>query len=154
VRLARDGDLHGGGEGAEVVERAQRLGEDHVGADGDIGLGAGNGGGHALVGRGVGARHDDEVAIWFARNGGLHTRDHLGSGDQVFAGEMAAELGRNLVFNMHGSDAGGRHLADGAGGIVPAGVDVDQQRQVDALGNAAGVDEHIGQLGLPISGRP
>ena len=51
-----------------------------------------------------------------------------------------------LVFDMHRSGSGALHGADGAGdveGASPAGVDVDQQRQVGDLGDAADVDQHI-----------
>jgi len=62
---------------------------------------------------------------------------------------MAAPFGGDLVFEVHGRDAGAGELANGAGdveGVAPARIDVDQQRQVDPRGDAAGVAENILQV--------
>jgi hypothetical protein len=59
---------------------------------------------------------------------------------------VAAALGAHLVLNMHGSRPGLDHGADGAGDVersAPAGVDVDQQRKVDHIGNPPNIRQHI-----------
>ena len=146
--VCEHGDAECGGEGPVVGERGEGFGEDHVGAGGDIGLGAGEGGGEAFDARGVGAGHDDEGGIGFAGDGGAHAGGHRGRGDELFAGEVAAEFRGDLVFEVNRGGAGGGDFPDGGRGIVPTGVDVDQERERDAAGDAADVDEDVGEGGV------
>ncbi len=127
-------------------ELGHGFGKDHVGAGGDVGLGALDCAGQALAGQRVGARHDDELRIGARIDGGFDAIDHFFGGDELLAGAMAAALGAHLVFDVHGGCAGLDHLADGARdveGAAPAGVDVDEQRQGAGVGDAADVGEHV-----------
>ena len=86
----------------------------------------------AFAGEGVGAGHEDELVVGAGVDGGLDAVDHLFGWNEFFAGAVAAALGADLVFDVHGGGAGLDHRADGAGdveGAAPAGVDVDEQRQ-------------------------
>ncbi|MET3714094.1 hypothetical protein ABMD26_000342 [Pseudomonas sp. PvP001] len=64
---------------------------------------------------------------------------------------MATALGAHLVFDVHGRGAELDHRLDGAGDIkgrrAETGVDVDQQRQIAHIGDAAHVGQHIVQTG-------
>ena len=63
---------------------------------------------------------------------------------------MATTLLRNLIFDVHGSGACRNHLLDGAGDIeraTPAGIDVDQQRSFNLVGDATHVGQHIIERG-------
>jgi hypothetical protein len=66
----------------------------------------------------------------------------------MLARQVAAELGRDLVLQVHGGGAGGGHLPDRAGGVVPAGVDIDQQRQINPLRDPARIGQDVGKLGF------
>ena len=71
---------------------------------------------------------------------------HFFGCDEFLAGAMAAALGADLVFDVHGGRAGIDHGADGAGdveGAAPAGVDVDEQRERGGGGDAADVGEDV-----------
>jgi hypothetical protein len=66
----------------------------------------------------------------------------------LFAGQVPAEFRRDLVFHV---DGGGTGCGDGADcfcGVFPTGVDVDQEREFDAIRDATDVDENIGQRGV------
>ena len=76
----------------------------------------------------------------------LDAVDHLVARDDFLARAVAAALGADLVFHVHGAGAGLDHRADGARDVecaAPAGVDVDQQRQRGHVGDAAHVDQHV-----------
>lgn len=151
---------HGGGEFPIVVERGERLGEYHIGPGGDIGLGAGDGGGHAFNGRSVGACHNDKFGVGPSVNGGLEAVAHLRGGNEFLARAVTAAFGGDLVFDVHCGYTGPAHLADGAGNVEcvsPAGIDVDEERQGDGAGDSAGVCEDVvkaghAEIGQPIGG--
>jgi hypothetical protein len=62
-----------------------------------------------------------------------------------------AALGADLVFDMHGGGAELDQRLDGARDVegrgAEAGVDIDQQRQVAHVGDAAHVGQHVIQIG-------
>ena len=88
------------GELAVLVERRERLGEDHVGAGLDVALRALDRRLLAFDRVRVGARHDDELAVGAAVDGGLDAVDHLVGGDELLARPVAAALGLHLVFDV------------------------------------------------------
>ena len=146
--VREDGDVERGREGAVVGEGREGFGENHVGAGGDVGVGAGEGGGEAFDAGGIGAGHDDEGGIGLAGDGGADAGGHFGGGDELFAGEVAAEFRGDLVFEVNRGGAGGGDFPDGGGGIGPTGVDVDEERERDAAGDAADVGEDVGEGGV------
>ena len=76
-------------------------------------------------------------------DGGFHAVDHFFKRNNGFVGAVAAAFLRHLVFEMHGGHAGFFHGFDGAGDIecaAPTGVDIDQKRGVDIIGDALCVD--------------
>ena len=82
---------------------SHRLGKDHVGARGHVGLGALDRCGQTLVGQRIGAGHDDELRVGARIDGGLDAVDHFVGGDEFLAGPVAAALGADLVFDVHGA---------------------------------------------------
>ncbi len=64
---------------------------------------------------------------------------------------MAAAFGADLVFDVHRGGAELDHRLDGARDIergrAEAGIDVDQQRQIAYVGDAAHVGQHIVEIG-------
>ena len=78
-------------------------------------------------------------------------RSPISSANHLLARAVAAALGADLVLDVHGGGAGLDQRARGArhveGARAEAGVDVDQQRQVADVGDAADVDEHVVQVG-------
>jgi len=145
--VGEDGNSHSGGERFVVFERAERFSEDHVRARGDVGLGAFDRRGKANNGRGVGARHDDEVRIGFTGDGGADPRNHIGDGNELFTGKVTAKFGRDLILDVYGRDTDVPHLAYGGGGIIPTRIDVDEERKINTTRNPSRVDEHVRELG-------
>ena len=140
------GTPHGFFEAGVHGQIGDGLSEDHIRAGGDIGGTALERGRQSFSGQGVRASHDDEVRVGPGIDGGLDAIDHLLRRNQFLAGPVAAAFAAYLVFDVHGGSPGALHGADGAGdveGASPAGVDIDQQRQVGDLGDAAHVDQHI-----------
>jgi hypothetical protein len=59
---------------------------------------------------------------------------------------VAAALGLHLVLDVQACGAGlgeGSHRAGNVEGAAPAGVDVDHQRNLHGIGDAACVDQHV-----------
>ena len=80
--------------------------------------------------------------------GGLDAVDHLFGRDTIsLPGPMAAALGADLVLDVAGGGAGLDQRLDGAldveGAGAEAGVDVDQQRHIAHIGDAAHIDQHV-----------
>ena len=119
------------------------FGENHVGAGFYAGLGALDGRLQAFNRQCIGARHNHEIGIHAGIDGGFHAVDHFFKRNNGFVGAVAAAFLRHLVFEMHGGHAGFFHGFDGAGDIecaAPTGVDIDQKRGVDIIGDALCVD--------------
>ena len=150
VMLASTGTFTALGELAVLVERGERLGEDHVGAGFDVTLRALDRGLLALDGVRVGARHDHELRVGAAIHRGLDAVDHLVGGDQCLAGAVAAALRLHLVLEVAAGRARADQVRNGARdveGRAPAGVGIDQQRQVAGRGDAADVLADVVQAG-------
>src|SRR5213075_865889 len=78
--------------------------------------------------------------------------DHLLGVDELLARAVPAALGRDLVLDLHRGDAGALELANGARDrvlVAPAGVDVDDQRQLGRSSDARGIGEDVGKLDDP-----
>ncbi len=150
VMLASTGTFTARGELAVLVELVERLGEDHVGAGLDVALRALDRGLLALDGVRVGARHDHEVVVGAAVHRGLDAVHHLGRADQRLARAVAAALGLHLVLEVAARGTGADQVGDGARDVesrAPAGVGVDEQRQVARRGDAAHVLADVVQRG-------
>ncbi len=80
-----------------------------------VGLGALNGGVEAVHCGGVGAGHDEQVLVAAGIARGLDLADHFAGLHHVLAGEVAAALGADLVFEL---DAVGARALQGAHGVV------------------------------------
>ena len=96
--------------------------------------------------RRIGARHDDELVVGARIDGGFHAVDHFSGRHDFLARPVAATLLADLVFQMHGRHARLDERTHGARDVecaAPAGVDVDEQRQVGCIGDAARVDQHV-----------
>ncbi len=128
-----------------------RFREDHVGAGFDAGHRALDRRVQPFHRQRIGARHDDEVVIGAGIDRGLDAVDHFLLADDFLARTMAAALGADLVFDVDGGRAELDHRLDGArdveGRSAEAGVDVDQQRQVADVGDAAHVGQHVVEVG-------
>ena len=97
----------------------------------------------AFYGQRIGARHNHKIGIHAGINGGFNTVDHFFKRNNGFVGAVAAAFLRHLVFEVYGGYAGFFHGFDGAGDIecaAPAGVDIDQKRGVDIIGDALRID--------------
>src|SRR5699024_3323559 len=126
------------------------LGEDQVRSGVGIGLRPVDRRVEALAGTGIGAGADDEVLVAAALDGGLDALGHLGGGDDLFAVEVTAALRVDLVLEVESRDAGVLELLDRAGHIhrlAPAGVGIDEGRQVRHPGDIASVVGHLGHRG-------
>ena len=122
----------------EHVAGEKGFGKDRVGASLDIEAGAGDGAVEAFAGGGVGAGDDDEVAA--GAGGGGDLGGHVVRSGEAFVVEVAAFLGEQLVFEMHGAGAGFLESADGVHDVerfAVAGVAVDKERQARRAGDLA-----------------
>jgi hypothetical protein len=128
-----------------LIERIDRLGEDHVGAGLDTGDRPFNRRLQAFDRDRVGACHDDEVAA--ARvDRGLDAVDHFFLRHDLFAGPVAATLGCDLIFDVHRRGAGLDQRAHGARDVeraAPTGIDVDQKRQIANVRDATDIGQHV-----------
>ena len=81
----------------------------------------------------------------------LDAVDHLGAANELLARPVAAALGADLVLDVHRRRAELDQRLDRArdveGAGAEAGVDVDQQRQVAHVGDAAHVGQHVVEVG-------
>jgi hypothetical protein len=105
----------------------------------------------------IGARHDDELRIGAPVDRGLDAIGHLRRGHQRLARPVAAALGRHLILEMHAGGAGADELTRGAGDVeggAPAGVGIDQQRQLAGAADAAHILADVISAVIPKSGRP
>ena len=94
----------------------------------------------------VGPRDDHEVLVPAGVGRGLDLLDHLLRRDHLAAEHVPAPLGEDLVLELDGADAGPLVLADRAADVqrvAVAGVAVRQHRDVDGLGDVAGVLDHL-----------
>jgi len=123
------------------------LGKDAVGASFHTGDRALDGGVHAFSLDRVGAGNQEEVRIGFGVGGGLYPVHHFVLADDLLARTMTTALGTDLVFDMAGGRTGLDQALDRAldveGARAEAGVDVDHQRQIADIGDAANVDQHV-----------
>ena len=135
------------GEAPVHRELGDRFRKDHVGAGGDVGAGAVERGGQALDRQRVGSSHDDESGVAASVDGGLDPVDHLLRRHQLLVRPVAAALGTDLVFDVHGRRPGLDQRTDGArhveGRRAESGVGIDQQRQRARVGDAADVGQHV-----------
>ena len=145
-QVGQDGHLYSGLEAAVVVQRLHGLGEDHVRTRFHVGHGTLDGGIHAFRGSCIRAGHDDKAVIGAGIHGGLHAVDHFFGGHDLLARAVATALLADLVFHVHSRHTCLDERANGAcdvEGATPAGVDVDHQRHLHGVGNAARVDQHV-----------
>ena len=110
----------------------------------------------AVDGGGIGAGHDDGVAIAACIARGLDLADHFAGFNHFFAIEVAAALGADLVFQL---DAVGPGALQGAHGVVgvqrvaKAGVGIDDQRHLYRVADAGGVVGDVGQAHKALVGQ-
>ena len=144
------------GDARHLVEISRRLDEGGVRAGLREGMGPVDGGIDPVDGAGIGAGDDLQILIAPCIDGGLDLGDHLRQRDHLLAGEMAAFLRKDLVFDL---DAGGTrplqhaHRAGHVDRVAEAGIGVDQQRQVDRVGDRGCRVRDLGQRRQPDIGR-
>src|SRR5690606_3152912 len=133
-------------EGVQVVGG---FGEDGVGAGFHAGMRTFDGGVHPFHRDRIGAGDDVELVIGAGVDGGLHAVGHFLGTDDFLARAVAAALGADLVLDVAAGGAELGEALDGAGNIEggrpEAGVDVDDQRHITDVGDAAHVDQHVVQ---------
>ena len=66
----------------------------------------------------------------------------------MLAGEVPAELGRNLILEVNPRGPGAGDGMHGGRGITPAGVNVHEQGQVHAADDAVDVRQDVHEVGL------
>jgi hypothetical protein len=123
-----------------------RFGKDHVGAGFDAGNRALDCRLQSFDGDRIGTRHDHESGIAARIHGGLDAVDHFFLRHDRLARPVATALGRNLVLDMQRTGAGfdqRAHRARDVERAAPAGVDVDQRRQIAGIGDAAYIGQHV-----------
>ena len=128
--------------------RIRKLRKDHVGTGLCIGLGAADrfiesaaNGGHR-----VGARDNDEIRIAPRVAGGADLAGRLFECDYLLAGDMAAALRTDLVFDVYGGDAGVfkiAHRAHDVDGVAVTGIGIGDDRNVYGTRDVAGVGGHF-----------
>ena len=99
---------------------------------------------------GIGARHDDEPIVGAPVGGRLDPVAHLGCRHEGLAGPVAAALGRDLVLDVQTGSARTGHFPDCPGDVesrAPAGVGIDQERQVGGPADPPDVLADIVQAG-------
>ena len=134
IGQAGPGDL--GADAAQLLDAERRLDEEQIGAGLAIELGPLDGGVEPFDRAGIGAGHDDHRLVLAGIEGRLQLGDHLGCGDHLLALHMAAALGRDLILDEQGGDAGALIGAHGAGDIgrpAIAGIGIGQQRQLGRI---------------------
>ena len=134
--------FHGGREGAKLIERAQRLGENHVGAGGVTC--ACDGGGNALDGGG-GARHDHEVAVGLPEAAAL-ALSHLTLVDRAVCPTKWPQERRGLDLGVDGGDARGGSRTTRVGSSSRCRCRRAKGRS--AARDAANIGEHVGERGV------
>jgi hypothetical protein len=120
---------------ARTLRLGHGLDEQDVGAGLGKGLGALHGGVEAVHGGGVGAGHDEQFLVAAGVARGLDLADHFAGLHHVLAGEVAAALGADLVFELDAVGAGalqGAHGVVGVERVAKAGVGIHQQGQLQA----------------------
>jgi len=141
--------LHRIDEAAVGIQIVGGLGEDAVGTGLDTGDGTFDGLVHAVHLDGVGARDQEEVRIGLGIGGRLHAVDHFTLRHDLLARTVTAALGANLVLDVAGGRTGLDQRLHGARDVertrAEAGIDVDHQRQVADIGDAAHVHQHVFQ---------
>ncbi len=138
-RPAELGDVGQHGRGAQgrrelavLLQCRQRLGENHVGPGGSIGLRPRDGRGEPFAGVSIRPRHDDEGCVGARIHRRLHAVAHFLRADEFLAGPMAAALGLHLVLKVTAGGARARELANRPRNherTTPAGIGIDQQGQ-------------------------
>ena len=102
----------------------------------------------AFDGERIGARDDDEIVVAARVTGRLDFVAHLGRRHQRFAAQVAAALGRLLVFEVDAGDTGffiGDHCALHIQRVAIAGVGIRNYRQPAGVDDASGVVDHFRQ---------
>ncbi|MNS99289.1 hypothetical protein D3C72_1336880 [compost metagenome] len=128
---ARAGRLH-------LFGRAQRFDEERVGARFQIGFGAVQRGFQAVDGHRVGTRQDQRGRIHPRIHRRAQLAAHFGGGDHRLAVEMAAALGKGLVFQLDHRGARAfkaAHRALRVQRIAKARVGIHDDRRGHALGD-------------------
>ena len=123
--------------------------EHHVGAGRHVGLAAADRLVETAADRrhGVGARDDDEIRVAARVAGGPDFAGRLFDWDHLLAGDVAAALGADLVFDVDRGDTRRLeilHRADDVDRVAVAGVGVGHHRNVDRARDVAGVGGHFG----------
>jgi hypothetical protein len=132
----------------EFLPALRCLDEADVGAGLGIAVGPGDGPVDALNGPGVGAGDHDEGGVAPGRQRRPQLQYHLVGGDDLFAREMAAPLGHDLVLEQDAGRPGLLELGDGASDVVQiavAGVAVGHHGDRQAQGGAANGPGHLGE---------
>ena len=135
----------------------RRLDEDAVGPGRQISVGAAEGLVQAMHVARIGARQDEGVGFHLALCGRADLRLHLGRGDDVLAGHVAAALGRHLILEHDRRDAQPlvtvQHVHDVLD-VAIAVVAVDEHRQSLTATMSRTAEEISPNRTRPISGRP
>lgn len=101
-----------------------------------------------LPGQCIGARDHDDVAKLFARGQrGLKPGLGLGDGHHPHAGQLAAAFGRDLVFEMQGSNPGLDVIGHGTANVkwpAIAGIGIGNHRNPGHTAHRAGMLGHFG----------
>ena len=145
--------------GSELLGRLRCLDEPDVGARLEVRVHAVDRRLQTLDGARVRARDDDHVRIAPRVHRRLDLADHLRLAHQLLALVVAALLGRDLVFEMEGGDAGLLvlpHAADHVERVAVAGVHVGDHRDVQGVHRARDVLRDLGhreQAHVRIAGR-
>ena len=95
----------------------------------------------------VGARDYHEIRVAPRMDGGADFGDPVFARDQFLVVEMAAALGRNLIFDMDSGDARALVILDGADDVefvAVTGVGIGDQGHFDRAHHAGGVGDHFG----------
>jgi hypothetical protein len=130
----------------DVLRRKQRVGEEDVGAGLRVAAQPVDDLVDAVGRRRVGARADHEVRIAAGVDRRLDLLHHLLGRDHGLSGHVPAALGRDLVLDGDGDDAGrleGAHDEVHVEGVAVAGVGIGQERDGGALGEGAADPEIV-----------
>ena len=122
--------------------------ERQVRAGGEGGIDPGDGFLQAQHGSAVSAGDDHDIRVAPGSHGSTDFGDELVLPDHLFARQVAAALGRDLVLQMQPRHSGALVFADGAGDVqfvAIAGVGISDQRQVDRAGDDGGIARHLRQ---------
>ncbi|CFM03260.1 Uncharacterised protein [Bordetella pertussis] len=133
---------------AHLVLVDDRLDEQDVRARLGETPGALDGGVETLDSARVGAGDDEEILVAPRVGRRLDLRHHLGQRRHALAGEVAAALGKHLVFQLDGIGPGALQHPHGMpyiDRVAEAGVGVDDQGQLDRIADARGRVGHVAQ---------